>query len=128
LPDENILPATPYLTAKLPSREPDHVWAGSGGGAECPICDLPVTTEQGDSPGTDSFAFHFRCLAAWGFERAKRPPVNRAYFKDENPRLAPVGYGVALGAVQLAAWDSVSKPWSACRADTPRLRPPAPCA
>jgi hypothetical protein len=73
LPDENILPATPYLTAKLPSREPDHVWAGSGGGAECPICDLPVTTEQGDSPGIDKFHFSLPLPCGMGVRASEAP-------------------------------------------------------
>ena len=82
MPDQEILrekARNAVLSGKLPSRSPDRMSNGSGGGAECPICELPVTTERmefevqfardGDTPGLDTFYFHFRCFAAWEAER-----------------------------------------------------------
>jgi hypothetical protein len=31
---------------KLPSRSPDSAWGGSGVGAACAVCDLPITHDQ----------------------------------------------------------------------------------
>ena len=66
-------------SGKLPARAPDRTWGGSGVGALCAVCDLPVTMDEkeleieflrdGSNPGLDKFHFHIRCLAAWEFER-----------------------------------------------------------
>jgi hypothetical protein len=73
---------------KLPSRSPDSAWGGSGVGAACAVCDLPITHDQlefeiqfthdGDNPGIDKYHVHVRCFAAWEFERRSlEPPGNR---------------------------------------------------
>jgi hypothetical protein len=66
---------------KLPSRRPDRTWGGPGVGAQCAICELPVTPDEmefeiqlsrdGDNPGLDKFHVHIRCFAAWELERSK---------------------------------------------------------
>jgi len=70
-------------SGKLPSRNPDRTWGGSGVGATCSVCEKPVTKEEmefeiqfardGDNPGLDKFHVHIRCYAAWEFERNKPP-------------------------------------------------------
>jgi hypothetical protein len=66
---------------KLPNRRPDSTWGGSGVGAPCAVCDLPITHDQlefeiefarnGDNPGLDKYHVHVRCFAAWEFERRR---------------------------------------------------------
>jgi hypothetical protein len=66
---------------KLPNRRPDRTWGGPGVGAACAVCDLPVTKDEieshigfshdGSNPGLDTFHVHFRCFAAWEFERRR---------------------------------------------------------
>jgi hypothetical protein len=66
---------------KLPNRRPDRTWGGPGVGADCAICDAPVTHEEvefeiefarnGDRPGPDAYHVHVSCYAAWEFERHK---------------------------------------------------------
>jgi hypothetical protein len=89
VPDEPILRAKARAaveSGKLPNRRADRTWGGPGVGAECAVCELPVTKDQmefeiefardGDTPGLDKFHVHVRCFAAWEFERARarRPP------------------------------------------------------
>ena len=65
--------------AKLPSRRPDRTWGGPGVGAECAVCEKPVTKDEmelelefdGADPGLDKFHLHPQCFAAWEFERSK---------------------------------------------------------
>jgi hypothetical protein len=84
MPDEVILRAkarTVVQSGKLPSRRPDRTWGGPGVGADCAVCDLPVTKDQmefeiqfardGSQPGLDKYHVHVRCFAAWEFERTK---------------------------------------------------------
>jgi hypothetical protein len=84
MPDEEILrekARTVVRSGKLPARRPDRTWGGPGVGAQCAVCDLPVTKDElefeiqfardGDSPGLDKFHVHIRCFAAWEFERGK---------------------------------------------------------
>jgi hypothetical protein len=69
---------------KLPSRRPDRTWGGPGVGAECSICERPVSKQEmefeiqfardGDNPGLDKFHVHIRCFAAWEFERTRLSP------------------------------------------------------
>jgi hypothetical protein len=66
-------------SGKLPDRAPDRTWGGPGVGANCAVCDLPVTKHEkefeiqfardGSDPGLDKFHLHLRCFAAWEFER-----------------------------------------------------------
>jgi hypothetical protein len=66
---------------KLPNRRPDSTWGGSGVGAPCAVCDLPITHDQlefeiqfahdGANPGIDKYHVHVRCFAAWEFERRR---------------------------------------------------------
>jgi hypothetical protein len=68
---------------KLPARAPDRTWGGPGVGAQCSVCDRPVTKQElefeiqferaGDMPGLDKYHVHIRCFAAWEFERSKGP-------------------------------------------------------
>jgi hypothetical protein len=71
---------------KLPARAPDRAWGGPGVGAECRVCEKPVTKselefeiqfEQEGGGGLDKFHVHIRCFAAWEFERNK-PGVSDA--------------------------------------------------
>jgi hypothetical protein len=64
---------------KIPNRSPDRTSRGPGVGMRCPICVLPVTGDElveisfahdGDT-SLDSYHLHFRCYAAWEFERRK---------------------------------------------------------
>ena len=60
---------------KLPTRRPDRMWGGPGGGANCAICRGPVKREEvefelefarnGDDPGLDTFHVHVRCFTIW---------------------------------------------------------------
>jgi hypothetical protein len=68
---------------KLPARRPDRTWGGPGVGAECSVCERPVTKEElefeiqfeydGSARGLDKYHVHIRCFAAWEFERNKPP-------------------------------------------------------
>ena len=84
MPDEPVLRAkarAAVQNGKLPGRKADRTWGGPGVGAECAVCELPVTKDQmefeiqfardGDHPGLDKFHVHVRCFAAWEFERTK---------------------------------------------------------
>jgi hypothetical protein len=57
---------------------PTRTWGGSGVGAECAVCGLPVTKDEKEfeiefehkgGGGLDKFHVHIRCFAAWEFER-----------------------------------------------------------
>ena len=82
MPDEKMLRDKARVVVqegKLPSRRPDRTWGGPGVGAACAVCELPVEKTEmefeiefardGDNPGLDKFHVHFRCFAAWEFER-----------------------------------------------------------
>jgi hypothetical protein len=67
-------------TRGLPAfRRPSRVWTGSGLGAVCAVCELPVQRyeleceiqfEHGaDPPLVDRFHLHLRCFAVWELER-----------------------------------------------------------
>jgi hypothetical protein len=68
---------------KLPARPPDRTWGGPGVGAECSVCERPVTKQELEfeiqfaynvAPfGLDKFHVHICCFAAWEFERNKPP-------------------------------------------------------
>jgi hypothetical protein len=59
----------------LPSRRPDRIWGGPGGGANCAICNSPVERHQlefeaefagnGDDAGLNKYHVHVACFAAW---------------------------------------------------------------
>jgi len=82
MPDEKILrdkARAGVRDRRLPSRRPDRTWGGTGVGATCAVCDLPVARDEvefeiqfardDDNPGLDKFHLHIRCFAAWEFER-----------------------------------------------------------
>jgi hypothetical protein len=84
MPDEMILRqrAREALQAgKIPAKRPERTWGGPGVGAQCVICERPVSrdelefevefTRDGDRPSQDKFHLHLRCFAAWEFERTK---------------------------------------------------------
>jgi hypothetical protein len=66
---------------KMPARRPDHMWGGPGTGAECSVCEEPVTRGDlefeiefacdGENADPDKHHVHIRCFAAWEFERKK---------------------------------------------------------
>jgi len=70
---------------KLPARRPDRTWGGPGVGAECAVCEKPLTKDEmeleiefardtdGGAVWNDKFHLHPRCFAAWEFERANPP-------------------------------------------------------
>jgi len=87
MPDELILRAKARAVVengRLPGRSPDRTWGGPGVGADCAVCERPVTKQElefeiefardGDFPGLDGFHVHIRCFAAWEFERSKAAP------------------------------------------------------
>ena len=80
--DEKTLREKAFKTiqdGKLPNRQPDRTWGGPGVGAQCAVCERPVTADElefeiqfardGNNPGLDKFHVHIRCFAAWEFER-----------------------------------------------------------
>jgi hypothetical protein len=82
MPNEPILreqARATIKTGKLPARRPDRTWGGPGVGADCSVCEKPVTKDElefeiqfardSDNPGLDKFHLHIRCFAAWEFER-----------------------------------------------------------
>ena len=87
MPDEDPLRAKARAAVqqgKLPAVAPTRIWGGTGVGATCSVCELPVTKEQkefeiefehnGDNPGFDKVHVHIRCFAAWEFERRRALP------------------------------------------------------
>jgi hypothetical protein len=63
MPDEKIPRGKAWPAVrdgKLPSRRPDRTWGGSGVGASCAVCELPVQP-----------SVHIRCFAAWEFVRTR---------------------------------------------------------
>jgi hypothetical protein len=71
---------TAIRDGKLPSRSPDHTFLGGpGGGAECPVCGLPVRADETEfeiqfahnvsNSGLDKHHMHIGCFAAWELER-----------------------------------------------------------
>jgi hypothetical protein len=84
MPDEPILrekARAAVQRGKLPARRPDRTWGGPGVGADCAVCERPITHDEmelqiefareGSTPGLDAFHVHIRCFAAWEFERGK---------------------------------------------------------
>jgi hypothetical protein len=82
MPDETHLrekARAAVQSGKIPSRRPDRTWGGPGVGADCTVCEMPVTKAEmefeiefahdGPNPGLDKFHVHIRCFAAWEFER-----------------------------------------------------------
>jgi hypothetical protein len=66
---------------KIPRRDPDRTWGGSGVEMPCTICGERITRDQveyelqfshdGANTGLDRFHLHLRCFAAWEMERTK---------------------------------------------------------
>ena len=66
---------------KLPRRDPDRTWGGTGVGTTCTICGQSITAtdvecamryaSDGATPRVDQFHLHLRCFAAWELERTK---------------------------------------------------------
>jgi hypothetical protein len=66
---------------KMPRRDPDRTWGGTGVGMHCTVCREPVTPDEveyelqfshdGAAPGLDRFHLHLRCFSAWEMERTK---------------------------------------------------------
>lgn len=65
---------------RLPAHAPERTWGGPGVGAECSVCEKPVTKEQLEfeiqfeqpgGGGLDKFRVHIRCFAAGELERNK---------------------------------------------------------
>ena len=69
-------------SGSLPVRRPDRLWGGPGTGEVCALCREPVPREETafeleftrDSGATINRSLHFRCFAAWEFEREIAPP------------------------------------------------------
>jgi hypothetical protein len=74
---------TAIASGKLPADVPNRMWGGSGTGATCVVCDLPINREDvevdvefyrdGGAPRVDKYEFHLPCLPAWERERGHRP-------------------------------------------------------
>ena len=86
MPDEAILrekARAVIQNGKLPVRPPDRTWGGPGIGAQCAVCEQPISTAELEfeiqfardrsRPGLDKHHVHIRCFAAWEFERNKPP-------------------------------------------------------
>ena len=72
----------------LPNRFPERTWGGPGVGADCTICNVPVTRDElefeiefanngegnGNGETPQSHHVHIRCFAIWDQER--RSPVS----------------------------------------------------
>ena len=84
MPDEAILrekARAAVRAGKLPSRRPDRTWGGPGVGANCSVCEKPVTkgemefeiqfAHDGGNPGLDKYHVHVRRSAMWELERSK---------------------------------------------------------
>jgi hypothetical protein len=79
-------------TGRLPTKKPDRTFGGPGVGATCALCgeNIPRGESEfeiefrrhGATPGLDRYYLHYRCFAAWEFERAKLDGT------DEPPRPA----------------------------------------
>jgi hypothetical protein len=60
---------------------PDRTFGGPGVGATCSLCGETIPRAEtefeiefrrhGATPGLDRYYLHYRCFAAWEFERAK---------------------------------------------------------
>lgn len=74
---------TVIASGKLPVDAPNRMWGGSGTGALCVVCDLPINRDEAEvdievyrdsgSPRVDKYEFHLRCFTAWERERATGP-------------------------------------------------------
>jgi hypothetical protein len=99
---------TAIAAGKLPGRAPDRVWGGRGTGAQCAVCDDPVTDEDTeleleflDPTGLGSpapYYVHARCWKLWEFEltntvRSSWPSATEA---TGRPHSAPSGRGDVL--------------------------------
>jgi hypothetical protein len=67
------------LTGNIPARRPDRIWGGPGGGAECLICNAPVTHDQVEfevefvrGEETVTHHLHVDCFTAWEGECEER--------------------------------------------------------
>jgi hypothetical protein len=73
---------TALAAGKLPGRAPDRIWGGRGSGAQCAVCDGPVTGEDAEleleflaPTGTGSpvqYYVHARCWQIWESELTNR--------------------------------------------------------
>jgi hypothetical protein len=84
---------------KLPNRPPERTWGGSGVGADCAICNVPVKRGElefeiefdrdgNDTP--DKYHIHIRCFAAWQHERQNLEHVAGAGFSGDQRDRLPV--------------------------------------
>ena len=64
-------------SGSLPARRPQRLWGGPGTGEVCALCREPVSREETAfeleyvtaTGATVNPSLHFRCFAAWEFER-----------------------------------------------------------
>jgi|SRR4030095_2249983 hypothetical protein len=85
---------------KLPRRAPERTWGGSGVGADCAICDVPVKGDElelemeyardGNDDTLDKYHVHVRCFVVWEHERyhleqVPGPPRLRAAPTESSP-------------------------------------------
>jgi hypothetical protein len=84
MPDEPSLRAKAreaIRSGRLPTKKPDRMFGGAGTGIPCAVCgesvarsDAEIEIEfnrHGATPGLDQHHLHYRCFAAWEFERTK---------------------------------------------------------
>ena len=77
---------------KIPTHWPDRMWDGPGIGTSCALCAQPVHEMAFavywamDRAGPRLDHFHFRCFAAWEFERktARESGADRAMSPTES--------------------------------------------
>ena len=93
---------------KLPRRAPARTWGGSGVGADCAICDVPVKGDEleieieyardGNEDTLDKYHVHVRCFVVWEHERHHLEQASGSPMAEGGPvRVNPVGSPVLTG-------------------------------
>ena len=93
---------------KLPRRAPERTWGGSGVGADCAICDVPVGRDEleieieyardGNEDTLDKYHVHVRCFVVWEHERHHLEQGPRVPMAEAGTvRVDPVSSSVLTG-------------------------------
>ena len=83
-------------SGKLPTRRHDRMFGGPGGGGTCPVCAEPLKSAKIElelefkrhdgTSGSDIYHLHFRCYAAWEFERSTLEAASGGSSSDQRER------------------------------------------
>jgi len=92
---------------KLPRRAPERTWGGSGVGADCAICDVPVKPDEleleieyardGNDDTVDNYHVHVRCFVVWEHERHHLEQAPGPMAEGGTVRVKPVSSPVLTG-------------------------------